>query len=174
MPIRIIFCPSHFIMSRRQQFKINSSNSIFYYMKKMTLFEAQYDFRDISALSEEKQLTLLLRQALDLQRIYDEAFHSLQHLYSTQEHLSDIKQNNLLFFLTMSTVISGAFGMNLVIDELKDGVTLSKLTALTFTEVFVLIVTLISIVAAVFFSVYTVSQLMYQTYQKKQRQKNND
>lgn len=64
--------------------------------------------------------------------------------------------------------------MNLVIDELKDGVTLSKLAALTFTEVFVLIVTLISVVAAVFFSLYTVSQLMYQTYQKKQRQKNND
>lgn len=143
-------------------------------MKKMTLFEAQYDFRDISALSEEKNVTLLLRQALDLQRIYDEAFHSLQHLYSTQEHLSDIKQNNLLFFLTMSTVISGAFGMNLVIDELKDGVTFSKLASLTFTEVFVLIVTLISVVAAVFFSIYTVSQLMYQTYQKKQRQKNND
>ncbi len=74
----------------------------------------------------------------------------------------------------MSTVISGAFGMNLVIDELKDGVTFSKLASLTFTEVFVLIVTLISVVAAVFFSIYTVSQLMYQTYQKKQRQKNND
>lgn len=140
-------------------------------MKNMTMFEAHYYFYEISTQSEELAVTVLLRDTLDIQRIYEEAMSSLQHLFTIQEQVADMRQNTLLFFLTMSTVLSGAFGMNLVIEEWKEGFSYDMVSKYSFLEWFVFIVILISIVAAVFFTLQQLIVLMRNRHYKRLRQK---
>lgn len=140
-------------------------------VKNMTMFEAHYYFYEISTQSEELAVSSLLRKTLDIQRVYEEAKSSLQHLFTIQEQVADMRQNTLLFFLTMSTVLSGAFGMNLVIEEWKEGFTLSMLGKYSLLEWFVFIVILISIVAAIFFTVQQLIVLLRNIHYKRMRQK---
>lgn len=140
-------------------------------VKNMTMFEAHYYFYEISTQSEEIAVSTLIRETLDIHRVYEEAMSSLQHLFTIQEQVADMRQNTLLFFLTMSTVLSGAFGMNLVIEEWKEGFSLSMIGKYSFLEWFVFIVILISIVAAIFFTVQQLIVLLRNIHYKRMRQK---
>lgn len=93
---------------------------------------------------------------------------SLNHLFTIQEQIADMQQNELLFFLTMSTVVSGAFGMNLIIEDWKDDLSLSMFDDYSFLEWFVFVITMLSIVAVVFF---TLRQFLIVLRTKQQQRK---
>lgn len=137
-------------------------------VKNMTIFEAHYYFYETSTQSEEMDISTLLRKSLDLQRVYEEAMSSLNHLFTIQEQIADMQQNDLLFFLTMSTVVSGAFGMNLIIEDWKGGLSLSMFDDYSFLEWFVFVITMLSIVAVVFF---TLRQFLIVLRTKQQQRK---
>lgn len=114
-------------------------------MKKISLFDARYRYTEISTYKEENELTRFLRRTLEINDKYDETIHSLNQLFTSQEQIADLKQNNLLFFLTMSTVITGVFGMNLVIEYWKNGISLKEIGDYSSMEYFVLIISMVSV-----------------------------
>ena len=92
-----------------------------YYVKSLikliTLFSSWYYFREISTRTEGKELSTLFRNAFNLDILYNEVSETLQQLYKSQENSRAGQVNTLLFILTIFTVVSGIYGMNLVISD---------------------------------------------------------
>ena len=86
-------------------------------IKLITLFSSWYYFREISTRTEGKELSTLFRNAFNLDILYNEVSETLQQLYKSQENSRAGQVNTLLFILTIFTVISGIYGMNLVISD---------------------------------------------------------
>ncbi|WP_225229625.1 hypothetical protein [Sporosarcina quadrami] len=92
-----------------------------YYVKSLikliTLFSSWYYFLQISTRTEGKELAALFRKSFNLDCLYNEVSGTLQQLYKSQENSRADRVNTLLFILTIFTVISGIYGMNLVISD---------------------------------------------------------
>lgn len=92
-----------------------------YYVKSLikliTLFSSWYYFREISTRTEGKELSSLFRKTFNLDGLFKEVSDTLQQLYKSQENNRAGRVNTLLFILTIFTVISGIYGMNLVISD---------------------------------------------------------
>ena len=88
-------------------------------IKLITLFSSWYYFQEISTRSEGKELSKMFRRSFAINRLYDEVKNTLQELYKNQENINSERMNKLLFALTVFTVISGIYGMNLVIEDWK-------------------------------------------------------
>lgn len=140
-------------------------------MKKISLFDARYNDSEVSTFKEENEITTFLQDALNLDRKYDKTIHSLNQLFTNQEQIADLKQNNLLFFLTMSTVITGVFGMNLIIDQWKKGISINQIEGYTGIENFAFIVTAVSLIAAVVLTVQKFYEIFVDKWRKFQKDK---
>ncbi|SEI74546.1 hypothetical protein SAMN04488127_0346 [Bhargavaea ginsengi] len=94
------------------------------YLKRLieliTIFSSWYHFKLVSVRQEGRELGQLFRRAFSLDDLFEEVRTTLEELYRTQENSATNRMNLLLFFLTVFTVISGIYGMNLVIDDWKN------------------------------------------------------
>ncbi|MDS9473003.1 hypothetical protein [Sporosarcina pasteurii] len=88
-------------------------------IKFITLFSSLYYNKDVSTRAEGKELTIMFRKAFQIDSYFKEVTNTLQALYKSQENLAADRMNTLLFILTIFTVISGIYGMNLVIEDWK-------------------------------------------------------
>ncbi len=86
-------------------------------MKQITMFSAKYYFQEISSRSSTRETGKRLRTIFKIDELFAEVSKTLDALYINQEKISDQKQNQLLFILTMFSVLSGIFGMNLVTND---------------------------------------------------------
>lgn len=103
-------------------------------MEHIDQFSATYYFSEISSRSTGIELAERLKALFKINEQYDEVKSTLESLYRTQQNASEGRQNSLLFMLTIFTVISGIYGMNLVIDDWKDGFQLTEMTKYTLFE----------------------------------------
>ena len=88
----------------------------------------------MSTRSEGKELSCMFRQAFNIDCLYKEVNTTLHELYKSQENHASDKMNMLLFILTIFTVISGIYGMNLVIEDWESPSGLSQISSYTFFE----------------------------------------
>ncbi|MFX3674263.1 MAG: hypothetical protein ACE3JQ_07440 [Paenisporosarcina sp.] len=100
----------------------------------ITLFSSRYYFGEVSARTEGKELAHTYREIFHLDPLFDEVKQTLQELYRTQENKANKRHNMLLFMLTVFTVLSGIYGMNLVIEDWKGKTDWSKVPGYSFFE----------------------------------------
>lgn len=97
-------------------------------------FSASYYFQEVSSRSSGIELADQLQEVFKIEQQYTEVKGTLESLYRNQESTSARRQNGLLFMLTIFTVLSGIYGMNLIIDEWKEPYKWSQLKSYTFFE----------------------------------------
>lgn len=92
-----------------------------YYVRSLiqliNVFSSWYYFKEISTRSEGKELSEMFRNTFLIDPLFSEVSKTLQELYKSQENSQAGRVNMLLFILTIFTVISGIYGMNLVIPD---------------------------------------------------------
>ncbi|HWI46694.1 MAG TPA: hypothetical protein VNU45_00550 [Rummeliibacillus sp.] len=96
-------------------------------MKQITLFSSKFYFQEVSSRSSSRETAKRLRSIFRIDELFGDVAKTLDALYINQEKTADQRQNQLLFILTMFSVISGIFGMNLVVIEWNDGYDWSKI-----------------------------------------------
>ncbi len=100
----------------------------------ITKFSARYYFEEVVVRTEGREISQMLRKYFRINEHYTETKATLDSLYRTQEDQSDNRSNKLLFILTVFTVISGIYGMNLVIEEWRDSNGLGSIWSYTIFE----------------------------------------
>lgn len=100
----------------------------------ITKFSARYYFEEVIVRTEGREISQMLRTYFRINEHYVETKETLNSLYRTQEDQSDNRSNNLLFILTVFTVVSGIYGMNLVIEGWKDSSDFESIWSYTLFE----------------------------------------
>ena len=86
-------------------------------IKLITLFSSLYYYQEVSTRSEGNELSQLIRRSFNIDTLFKEVNKTLNELYKSQENNASDRMNMLLFILTVFTVVSGIYGMNLVIKD---------------------------------------------------------
>lgn len=121
--------------------------------KFITQFSSGYYSQEVSTRSEGKELTQMFRQSFNIDCLFNEVNKTLQELYKSQENNASTKMNMLLFILTIFTVISGIYGMNLVIKDWESPSGWREFSTYTFFEW----ISLVTALSGIGLSVYLVA-----------------
>ncbi|MGG0655077.1 hypothetical protein [Rummeliibacillus pycnus] len=89
-------------------------------MTQITMFSSKFYFQEVSSRSSSRETAKRLRSIFRIDELFGDVAKTLDALYVNQQKTADQRQNQLLFILTMFSVISGIFGMNLVVIEWND------------------------------------------------------
>ncbi|MFB5087613.1 hypothetical protein PGC35_10380 [Psychrobacillus sp. PGGUH221] len=108
-------------------------------------FDSRYYFKNVSVRMEGKELTKILKETFNINTLFEEVKNTVDDLNQAQEKQRDKRQNMLLFMLTVFTVISGIYGMNLIIEDWKGKTDWSKVSGYSFFEWISLLTALIGI-----------------------------
>jgi len=135
----------------------------------ITLFSSRYYFGEISARTEGKELTHAYREIFHLNHLFEEVKQTLQELYRAQENKASKRHNMLLFMLTVFTVVSGIYGMNLVIEDWKGKTDWSNVPGYSFFEWISLITALTGISLSIILLFVTGSRGLWKKYRKWKR-----
>lgn len=100
----------------------------------ITQFSSRYYFGELVVQSDGRELAQFLGREFHINEMFIELRDTLNELYRVQADQAKDQQNQLLFMLTVFTVISGIYGMNLVIEDLQGAIDWSKLTAYSIFE----------------------------------------
>lgn len=136
-------------------------------IKFITLFSAGYYSQEVSTRSEGKELSQMFRQAFNIDCLYKEVNTTLHELYKSQENQASDKMNMLLFILTIFTVISGIYGMNLVIEDWKSPSGWRQFSSYTFFEWVSLVTALSGIGLSAYLVVTTFGKMMMSKLRRK-------
>jgi hypothetical protein len=85
----------------------------------ITKFSARYFFLELVTQSQGRELFIQLRRLFGNISLYEEVKQTLGDLYKYQAEAIDRRTSNLIMIFTVYTVISGIYGMNQVIEDLK-------------------------------------------------------
>jgi hypothetical protein len=88
-------------------------------IRDITTFSAKYNFVEVVAQSHGREIFHRLRQVYGNEELFNDVKQTLNDLYQYQESRRQHQSGYLLTILTIYTVISGIFGMNQVIEDLK-------------------------------------------------------
>ncbi|GGA38329.1 hypothetical protein [Psychrobacillus lasiicapitis] len=133
-------------------------------------FDSHYYFEEISVRSEGKELTNMLREAFYLKPLFVEVKRTVDDLYRAQEKQAGKRQNMLLFILTVYTVVSGIYGMNLVIEDWKEDFNWSSVFNYTFFEWITLVTALSGIALSTTLLISTSGKGIRDKYRKWKRE----
>lgn len=132
-------------------------------------FYSRYYYEEVSSRTEGKELTQKLREVFRLQDLFDEVRRTVDDLYRAQDNKAKKRHNSLLFMLTIYTVVSGIYGMNLVIEDWKGKTDWTKVPGYSFFEWIALIISLSGISLAIALIGYTGGKGVYDRYRKWKR-----
>ena len=125
-------------------------------IQKISKFSSRYYFGEIAVRTEGRELSQFLQKAFRIPPLYKEIKATLNELYRVQEDLAKGKHSQLLFVLTVYTVISGIYGMNLVIMDWKGEVDWSLVANYSIFE-WITLITALSGIAIAFILILSVS-----------------
>lgn len=114
-------------------------------IEQITKFGSRYYFIEVAVRAGGQEISKLLRSVFRIDEQYVELKAALNELYRVQEDRAQDRQNELLFLLTVFSMISGIFGMNLVIDQLGAPIDWAKVSNYTFFEWIASILTIIGV-----------------------------
>ncbi|WP_409291502.1 hypothetical protein [Peribacillus sp. SCS-37] len=118
-------------------------------------FTANYYFIELATESQGRDIFLHLREVFKIDEMHDDGKQTLNSLYKYQEAFADKKNSLLLLYLTLFTVISGIYGMNQVIEDLKGRIQWEKFRDYSLFEYIALFVTISGMVVSVYLTVTT-------------------
>jgi hypothetical protein len=136
-------------------------------IKFITLFSSWYFFQEISTRSEGNELSKMFRKSFNIDNLFMEANNTLHELYKSQENDASDRMNMLLFFLTVFTVVSGIYGMNLVIKDWESPVSWNKISTYTFPEWIALLTAVVGIGLSVYLTATTFGKLLMSKIRSK-------
>lgn len=136
-------------------------------IKLINVFSSWYYFLEISTRSEGKELSELFRRTFHIDSLFNEVNTTLQELYKSQENSQATRVNTLLFILTIFTVISGIYGMNLVIEDWEAPSGWKEYSSYTFFEWISLATAVIGIGLSAYLIFSTFGRLFMQWLRKR-------
>ena len=136
-------------------------------IKLITLFSSLYYYQEVSTRSEGNELSQLIRRSFNIDTLFKEVHKTLNELYKSQENNASDRMNMLLFILTVFTVVSGIYGMNLVIKDWESPTGWKAFSSYTIFEWISLITAVSGIVLSVFLIFTTVRKLVISKIRKK-------
>ena len=104
-------------------------------IENMTAFSSTLFFKQVAIRSSGRELANKYRKAFYIDDLYQELKSSVNDEYRVLEDENTDRYNQLLFFLTVFTVISGIYGMNLVIESWDQPLQWGMLRSMSFFEV---------------------------------------
>ncbi|MFC4353770.1 hypothetical protein ACFO0S_01655 [Chryseomicrobium palamuruense] len=132
-------------------------------------FSARYYFGEVAVRTTGKENAKTFVDIFHLDDTFQEVRDTLQELYRTQENKADKQQNYLLFMLTTFTVISGIYGMNLVIEDWKGFTDWGKAPGYSFFEWVALIIALTGIGLSFLLILTTLGSTIKKKYRRFKR-----
>ncbi|MEK5185105.1 sugar phosphate isomerase [Solibacillus sp. FSL W7-1324] len=133
-------------------------------IEQITKFASRYYFSEVSARTEGKEISHYLRKVFRIDGLYRETKETLEELYRIQEDRSTDRLNKLIFILTIFSMISGIYGMNLVIEMLAEPFKLSEIFSFTFfewTALILMVIGLMTLALLILNQVYKFSTSYY-------------
>ncbi|WP_151735648.1 hypothetical protein [Paenibacillus tengchongensis] len=116
-------------------------------------FSAKFYFLELISQSQGREIFLQLRKVYGNDALFDEVKMTLDDLFQYQEKFQARRRDTLLMILTIFTVVSGIYGMNQVIEDLKNPIDWSKLLEYSPFEYLALSVTFTGIAVSLFMTV---------------------
>ncbi|AIQ55904.1 hypothetical protein PBOR_02180 [Paenibacillus borealis] len=90
-------------------------------------FSAKFYFLELISQSQGREIFFQLRKVYGNDALFDEVKMTLNDLFQYQDKFQSKRRDTLLMVLTVFTVISGIYGMNQVIEDLKGKIDWSKM-----------------------------------------------
>lgn len=90
-------------------------------------FSAKFYFLELISQSQGREIFFQLRNVYGNDALFDEVKMTLNDLFQYQDKFQAKRRDTLLMILTVFTVVSGIYGMNQVIEDLKAPVDWSKM-----------------------------------------------
>lgn len=88
-------------------------------IRNITKFSAKYFFIELISQSQGREIFMQLRKIFGNDELFQDVKQTLADLFKYQDSFSSKRQGFLLMILTLYTVVTGIYGMNQVIDDLK-------------------------------------------------------
>ncbi|WP_169086565.1 hypothetical protein [Paenibacillus sp. PL91] len=136
-------------------------------IRSITTFSAKYYFNEVVSQSQGKEIFIQLRNRFGNGELYTDVKQTLADLYKYQENFTSKRNNYLLLILTVYSVVSGIFGMNQVIEDLKGDIDWRKLLGYSIFEYIALAMTLSGIMIAIWLGASTIIHLMKELRKKR-------
>ncbi|MNM13452.1 hypothetical protein D3C81_236430 [compost metagenome] len=111
---------------------------LIYYINK---FSAKFYFVELISQTQGREIFYQLRKVYGNDELFEEVKQTLADLFQYQEKFQAKRRDNLLMILTVFTVVSGIYGMNQVIDDLKGSIDWSKMSHYSLFEYLALFLT---------------------------------
>ena len=116
-------------------------------------FSSNYYFFELASNSRGRDIFIQLRNKFKIDQLFEDTRTTLQSLNQYQENFSSKQGNMLLQILTLYSVITGIFGMNLVIEQMDGNIDWSSIFAsYNIIEFLALFVTLTGVLISTFLS----------------------
>lgn len=103
-------------------------------IREITTFSAKYDFVEAVSQNTGKEIFLNLRKVYNIDVLFKDVRDTLNDLYQFQESQNRKRSDALLTILTIYAVVSGIYGMNQVIEELKGSIDWSMVRGFSLFE----------------------------------------
>ena len=133
----------------------------------ITGFSSNYYFPEVNNSTFGKGTFRMVKNVFQIEHLMDHLMTTLETLYQNHERLTSKRSNNLLQVLTIYSVISGIFGMNLVVEDIKDGWKWSEISHFSVFEFFGLFVSITAIVIGTSMGYYFVKQYIHEHRKRK-------
>ncbi|TYR81132.1 hypothetical protein FZC66_04515 [Priestia megaterium] len=135
-------------------------------IRSITIFSGKYLFLEISSRTEGQEFSRLFKKTFHIDALYQEVKETLGTLYQNQEKIVGKRHNYLLLILTIYTVISGIYGMNLVIESWKSNINWSAIKQYSLFEYIAFIVALSGITISISLGLSALYKLIKEKFKK--------
>ncbi|BFT72744.1 hypothetical protein [Paenibacillus sp. P36] len=129
-------------------------------IRSITDFSAKYYFIEVVSQSQGKEIFLQLRKFYGNDELFVEVKRTLTDLFEYQSNYTNKRASYLLRILTIYTVISGIYGMNQVIEDLKGPLNWRKMQDYSVFQYFALLVALSGILIGISLAFDSLRQLI--------------
>lgn len=135
----------------------------------ITEFSAKYLFPEVNSTTSGKEMTHVIKEVFDIDRLYEDVVKTLSNLYQNQDKITTNRNNYLLQILTIYTVVSGIYGMNLVIEDWKGKTRWGKIPEYSLFEHISLFVALTGIAISMILGIVALKKWIKEQRSKKNR-----
>ncbi|NJJ38461.1 hypothetical protein [Paenibacillus apii] len=118
---------------------------LIYYINK---FSAKFYFLELISQTQGREIFFQLRKVYGNDALFEEVKQTLADLFQYQETFQAKRRDNLLMILTVFTVVSGIYGMNQVIEDLKGNIDWGKMLQYSVFEYIALLLTFCGIIVS--------------------------
>ncbi|WP_409290591.1 hypothetical protein [Peribacillus sp. SCS-37] len=136
-------------------------------IRSITHFSSNYFFQESNGQVQGKEIFKRLRRVLETEEMYEDVRETLASLFRYQESFGDKRNNYLLMILTIYTVISGIYGMNQVIEDLKGNIKWGKMLHYSIFQYIALVVTLSGIAVGATLGFYSIKNWITEKKRKR-------